>query len=59
MPQIEPTKKYLLAKRGEIMLSLKEEGYSLGDIGMIFNLEYTSTVKRIIDAHIKSLTTNT
>ncbi len=48
MSKIEATKMYLLVKRTSIIKSLKKEGYSGSDIGVIFNID-DSAVSRIIN----------
>ncbi len=48
MPNIEITKLYLLVKRATIIKSLRKEGYSGSDIGVIFNID-DSAVSRIIN----------
>lgn len=46
------TPKFILSKRAKIMKFLKKEGYSLADIGIMFNID-RSRVLRILETEAK------
>ena len=52
MKEIIKTRTYLLSKRAKIMKFLKKEGYTLADIGVMFNID-RSGVLRILKAEKK------
>lgn len=47
MPQIDPTKRHLLAKRKDIIDALVKEDYNYEEIGIIFFNANRSTISRI------------
>lgn len=52
MAQVNKTHKYILSKRAKIMKFLLTEGYSMTDIGLMFNID-KSGVSRILAAEKK------
>lgn len=52
MKETIKTRTYLLSKRAKIMKFLKKEGYTLADIGIMFNID-RSGVLRILAAEKK------
>ena len=47
MKKVIKTRTYLDSKRAQIMKFLKKEGYSLADIGVIFNIDRSGVLRTL------------